>query len=450
MPTRFIILGATGDLTARYLIPALTELRQQERLPPGSILGVGQDDWDTGRFRRHIADRLGEYRPNIPPAVRESVISALDYRKADVTDADQLRATIGATGEPVAVYLALPPIVFDPVLRVLGALKLPDKSRVVIEKPFGHDLASARALNELLHPAFPERSVFRIDHFLGMQTVQNVLGLRFANRVFECLWNRDHIEKVEIVWDETVALEGRAGYYDRSGALRDMVQNHLLQLLCVVAMEAPVSFAEQDFRDRKVDVLRAVRRFSPDEVARYTVRARYTIGRVGERDIPNYLDEPGVRADRQTETFAEVTLFIDNWRWAGVPFVLRTGKALGRDRNEIVVHYRPVPHLPFEQSAPRANVLRLRLNPDRMELGMTINGPGDPFALDPATLTAELAPQGSSAYARLLLDVFDGNAVLSIRGDEAEECWRIVDPILEGWSTGSVPMGEYPAGSTGP
>ena len=450
MPTKFIILGATGDLTVRYLIPALTELRHQELLPHGSILGVGQDDWDTGRFRQHIADRLSQYRPNIPQAVRESVIGALEYRKADVTDADQLRAVIGETGGPVAVYLALPPVVFDPVLRALAAMKLPADSRVVIEKPFGHDLTSARTLNELLRPSFPERSVFRIDHFLGKQTVQNVLGLRFANRVFEYLWNRDHIEKVEIVWDETVALEGRAGYYDHSGALRDMVQNHLLQLLCVAAMEAPVSFNERDFRDRKVDVLRAVRRFSPDEVARHTVRARYTNGRVGERDIPNYLDEPGVQADRQTETFAEVTLFIDNWRWAGVPFVLRTGKALGRDKNEIVIHYRPVPHLPFEQAAPPANVLRLRLNPDRMELGVNINGPGGPLVLDPATLAAELAPQELSAYARLLLDVFDGNAVLSIRGDEAEESWRIVEPILSVWAEGRVEMREYAAGSDGP
>lgn len=450
MPTRFVILGATGDLTARYLIPALTELRQQELLPNGAILGVGQDDWDTNGFRRHIADRLARHRPNISETVRESVVNVLEYRRADVTDADQLRAAIGTPKDPVAVYLALPPAVFEPVLKVLAAMDLPADSRVVIEKPFGHDLASARALNELIRPAFPERSVFRIDHFLGKQTVQNVLGLRFANRVFEYLWNREHVEKVELIWDETVALEGRAGYYDRSGALRDMVQNHLLQLLCVVAMEAPVSFSERDFRDRKADVLRAVRRMSADEVSRHTVRARYTAGRVGDRDVPNYVDEPGVDAGRKTETFAEVTLFIDNWRWAGVPFVLRTGKALGRDRNEIVVHFRPVPHLAFEQTTPPANVLRLRLNPDRMELGVNINGPGDPFDLEPASLAAELAPQELSAYGRLLLDILDGNAVLSIRGDEAEESWRIVEPILAAWAEGKVGMAGYAAGSNGP
>ncbi len=211
-----------------------------------------------------------------------------------------------------------------------------------------------------------------------------------------------------------------------------------------------MSFDERDFRDRKVDVLRAVRRFTPDEVARHAVRARYTAGRIGDRDVPNYVNEPGVDAARQTETFARVTLLIDNWRWAGVPFVLRTGKALAEARNEIVVHFRPVPHLPFGKESPAANVLRLRLNPDRMELGVNINGPGDPFDLERASLDAELAPQELSAYARLLLDIFDGNAVLSIRGDEAEESWRIVEPILEGWSAGSVPMGEYPAGTTGP
>jgi glucose-6-phosphate 1-dehydrogenase len=451
MPIRFVILGATGDLTARYLVPALAALREQETLPlTGPIIGVGQEPWDTPTFRRHIAERLERHAGHLPASAREATVADLEYRQADVTDPAELGAVIGAGTDPVAVYLALPPTVFDGVLRGLAALKLPKHSRIVIEKPFGHDLASARELNDLIRPAFPERSVFRIDHFLGKQTAQNVLGVRFANRVFEYLWNRDHIESIEIAWDETVALEGRAGYYDRAGALKDMVQNHLLQLLCLVAMEAPVSFDERDFRDRKVDVLRAVRRFSPDEVARHTVRARYAAGRVGDRGVPNYADEPGVDAARQTETFAAVTLFIDNWRWAGVPFVLRTGKALAAARNEIVVRFRPVPHLPFEKGPTAANVLRLRLNPDRMELGVNINGPGDPFELERVEMDAELAPQSLSAYGRLLLDIFDGNAVLSIRGDEAEESWRIVEPILDGWAAGAVPLGEYAAGSRGP
>ena len=451
MAARLIVLGATGDLTARYLMPAVAGLRQQGSLPlAGSVLGVGQEPWDTPRFRRHIAERLERHAGHLPASAREATIAALDYCQADVTDPAQLRRVIGETGDPVVVYLALPPSVSGGVLRGLATMTLPRDSRIVIEKPFGHDLVSARALNDLIRPTFPEHSVFRIDHFLGKQTVQNVLGLRFANRVFEFLWNREHIERVEIIWDETVTLEGRAGYYDHAGALKDMVQNHLLQLLCLVAMEAPVSFDERDFRDRKVDVLRAVRRFSPQQAALHTVRARYMAGRIGDRDVPNYLDEPGVEPDRQTETFARVTLFIDNWRWAGVPFVLRTGKALAKDRNEIIVHFRPVPHLPFEKQSPAANVLRLRLNPDRMELGVNINGPGDPFDLERVTMDSVLAQQGLPAYARLLLDILEGDAVLSIRGDEAEESWRIVEPILEAWAAGRVPLQEYPAGSTGP
>jgi len=451
MPHRFLILGATGDLAGRYLAPALAALHSRGLFPiDRPVLAVGPEDWDSVRFRQHVLERLGRHAGDLPECSRLMVAGAMEYHRANVTDPGQLARLVGDGHDPVILYLALPPKVAGAVIEALAGVRLPADSRIVAEKPFGHDLASARRRNQLLHRSFPERAVFRIDHFHGKQTVQNVLGLRFANRVFEYLWNRDHVERVEITWDETVALEGRAGYYDRSGALKDMVQNHLLQLLCLVAMEAPVSFDERDFRDRKVDVLRAVRRFNPEEVARHTVRARYTAGRVGDRDVPDYADEPGVDPGHRTETFARVTLFIDSWRWAGVPFVLSTGKALAQVRQEIVIHFRPVPHLPFEKQSPAANVLRLRLNPDRMELGVNINGPGDPFDLERVRMDAELAPQALSAYARLLLDIFDGNAVLSIRGDEAEESWRIVEPILDAWAAGAVPLGEYPAGSTGP
>ena len=245
-------------------------------------------------------------------------------------------------------------------------------------------------------------------------------------------------------------MEGRAGYYDTAGALRDMVQNHLLQLLCLVAMEAPLSFDERDFRDRKVDVLRAVRKFSIDEALQHSIRARYTAGSIGDRAVPDYVDEPGVEANRQTETFAQVTLFIDNWRWNGVPFVLRTGKALAANRHEIIVRFRPVPYWPFVNSTPAPNVLRLALDPDQIELALNINGAGDPFDLKRTTLSTELRQQDLSAYARLLLDVFEGDAVLSIRGDEAEEAWKIVDPILAAWSNEQTELLEYPAGSDGP
>jgi glucose-6-phosphate 1-dehydrogenase len=333
------------------------------------------------------------------------------------------------------------------VIGELKHVKIPDTSRIVCEKPFGYGVESAQKLNDLLRPLFPEDRVFRIDHFLGKQEVQNILGVRFANRFFEYLWNRDHIERVEIIWDETIALEGRAGYYDSAGALRDMIQNHLLQLLCLVAMEAPAAFNERDFRDRKVDVLRAVRVLSMEDIRENTIRARYTAGRAGGKQVPNYIDEPGVRAQRQTETFAQVTLFIDNWRWIGVPFMLRSGKALRADHHEIVVRFRPMPFLPFQATAPASNTLHLRFNPDRIEQTININGAGEPFDLEHTVLSTQLRPQSLPEYSRLLLDIFEGDATLSIRGDEAVECWRIVEPILTGWSQNVSPLLEYSAGS---
>jgi glucose-6-phosphate 1-dehydrogenase len=451
MAPDFVIFGAAGDLTSRYLMPALARLDESGQLPEGvTIRGVSREDWDTERFRRHIAESLEAHGSGLRPQVVDSLLSRLDYRQADVTNRDQMASAIGRSEGPVIAYLALPPRLFEPTIETLAGMELPEASRVVVEKPFGSDVESARRLNRLLHASFPEQSVFRVDHFLMKQTIQNVLGLRFANRIFEMLWNRDNIDRVEITWDETVALEGRASYYDRSGALRDMIQNHLVQLLTFVGMEPPLTMSERDLRDRKVEVLRAVRSFSPDEVARHTVRARYTEGTVKGEAVPNYVDEPGVDPDRKIETFAEVTFFIDNWRWAGVPFVLRSGKAMAGDRHEIVVHFRPVPHLAFQQDCPEPNRLRLQLNPDRMSLGVNINGPGDPLDLERVELATDCCQQEMPAYSRLLLDVIEGDPVLAIRGDEAEESWRIVEPILHAWAEGRVPLRDYPAGSDGP
>jgi glucose-6-phosphate 1-dehydrogenase len=450
MPMNLLILGITGDLTPRFLLPALVRMKQHGQLELDRIVGIGRKDWTTQRLKDHFTNALEQHAPETPHNARDAVVNLVDYRKADVANPDHLRDAIATTQGPVAIYLALPPTVFEPVLKALAQLELPQGSRIVIEKPFGHDLESAKKLNALIQPTFPEESVFRIDHFLGEYTWQNILGLRFANRIFEHLWNRNHIQKVEIYWDETVALEGRAGYYDQAGALRDMVQNHLLQLLCLVAMEAPHSLNERDFRDRKLDALRAVRRYSPEEVAKYTKRARYTAGKIGERSVPSYVEESGVDPSRNTETFTEVTLLLDNERWAGVPFVLRTGKALAEDRYGIRVHFHPVPHLPFEETAPEANVLHLRLEPDRMDLQMNIFSSNTSFALQPVHLNTRLAESPLTAYGRLLLDIFQGNPILSIRCDEAEESWRIVDPILAAWRDGVSPMQEYAAGSQGP
>ncbi|WP_169977321.1 glucose-6-phosphate dehydrogenase [Tautonia rosea] len=451
MAPDFVILGAAGDLTSRYLMPALVHLIQAEHLDPDvSILGVSRQDWNDDQFRQHSAERLKQHVPNASAEVIANLLARLQYRRADVTDRAALSSVFHQVKGPAIAYLALPPSLFTPTVETLSDLDLPRGSRIVIEKPFGTDLASAQQLNRLLHDSFAEDAVFRVDHFLMKQTIQNILGLRFANRIFEMLWNRDHIERIEITWDETVALEGRASYYDRSGALRDMIQNHLIQLLTLVCMEPPVSINARDLRDRKLDVLRAIRRDSPAEVERHTYRARYTAGQVGDTILPNYTDEEGVDPDRRTETFAQVTLHIDNWRWAGVPIVLRTGKAMAADRHEIVIRFRPVPHLAFEQSPPPSNILRLQLNPDRMALGVNINGPGDPFDLEHVELTTDCCRQELPAYARLLLDVIEGDTMLSIRDDEAEESWRIVEPILHAWSEGRVPLLEYPAGSTGP
>jgi len=447
-----LILGATGDLTGRYLLPALAELAAAGHLADDvEIVGVGRDLWGPDRFRTHAAERLERHAGDVSPAARTSVIQRLRYVGGDVADPAVLSAAAHGAKGPLIVYLALPPAVFAPAIEAAAALGLPAGSRIVVEKPFGTDLASARALNELLRRHVPEASVFRMDHFLGKQTVQNILGLRFANRLFEPMWCVDHVAGVDIVWDETVALEGRAGYYDRTGALLDMVQNHLLQLVALVAMERPAGLGEQPLRDAKVDVLRAVRRLGQEDVAAHTVRARYTAGGTGAGRVPDYAAEDGVDAARGTETFVEVTLFVDNPRWQGVPFRLRTGKALGADRREVVIRLRPTERLPFGQlHEPGPNTLTLAMDPDRLIADIALNGAGDPFDLDPARWELELAPQELSAYAKLLLDVLTADPALSIRGDEAEECWRIVEPVVDAWTAGASPLLTYPARSGGP
>lgn len=449
---RLVILGATGDLTGRYLLGALAELGLQGSLPDDlAIVGVAREAFDTAGFRRHAAERLARYRADLGRAAHDAVVARLSYVAGDVTDPATLAGAFGDDAGDSLVYLALPPAVFAPAIEALAAIGVCDRSRIVIEKPFGTDRSSAAALNRLLLRHFREEAVFRMDHFLGKQTVQNILGLRFANRLFEPIWNREHLAGVDIVWDETVALEDRAGYYDRAGALRDMVQNHLLQLMCLIAMEKPEALDERRLRDAKVGLLKAVRSPSPEEVRACTRRARYRAGTIGERRLPAYAEEEGVDPGRETETFAEVTLFVDNDRWRAIPFRLRTGKALSTDRREVTVHFRPVPELVFGQAGdPPPNRLTFRMDPDRMVLDLSLNGAGDPFCLEPAALALDLAPQELSAYARLLLDALEGEPALSIRGDEAEECWRIVEPILQAWDGGRPSLGRYAAGSDGP
>jgi glucose-6-phosphate 1-dehydrogenase len=450
MISRLAIFGATGDLTGRYLLPGLAAQHAAGQLPDGfRLTGAGRENWNDAEFQRWAAAQLSRHAGQLPDSARQAIVSAARYRQANVTDPASV-APIVAGDEPIAVYLALPPAVFPGTVSALHEAGLPPDSRIVLEKPFGEDLHSAIELNRLLAELVPERAVFRVDHFLAMTTVQNVLGTRLGNRILEAIWNAAHISEVDIVWEESLALEGRAGYYDGVGALKDMLQNHLLQLLCLVAMEPPLTLGERDLRDRKMDVLRSVRPLTDSDVIRRTRRARYTAGRIGDRQTPAYVDEEGVDPAQRTETFAEVELELDNWRWPGTIFRLRTGKALGRDCKEVAVHFRPVPHLPFgHKGEPLPNVLRFGLDPETLTLELTGVGARS-GTLAPVTLSSRLDPPELPAYGRLLLNVLNGNAALSIRGDEAEESWQVLTPVLSAWSKDLVPLREYPAGSDGP
>jgi glucose-6-phosphate 1-dehydrogenase len=450
MIERLVLFGATGDLTARYLLPGLAALRSGGHIGGGfRLVAVGRQDWSDDDFHGWANTQLDQHAPQLPVAARHAVVSSSEYHRVDVTDPATLTTAVSAA-RPVAAYLALPPSVFAVTVSALRSAGLAEGSSIVLEKPFGQDLAEAKSLNTLLAEVIPEEAVFRVDHFLAMTTVQNVLGTRLANRVLEPIWNSAHIAEIDIVWDETLALEGRGGYYDGVGALKDMLQNHLLQLLCLVAMEPPASLAARDLRDAKVDVLRAIRPLSENDVPRHTRRARYTSGLVDGVPVPAYVDEKGVDPAHRTETFAEIELQLDNWRWHGTMFRLRTGKALGRNRKEVAVRFRPVPRPPpGMRGEPQPNVLRFGLEPESVVFELSGVG-GRARTLVPLTLTAELEPAELPAYGRLLLDVFNRDPALSIRGDEAEECWRVVTPVLAAWEKDLVPLQEYAAGSDGP
>ena len=450
MIRKLAILGATGDLTARYLLPGLAALRAAGELSDNfQLVAVGREHWTDETFRNWAAAQLERHATELPASAKRTVAATSRYHQADVTDPSSMTAVVQGP-KPIAAYLALPPSVFPGAVSSLHRAGTAPGSIVVLEKPFGEDLAGAIELNRLLSSLYPEEAIFRVDHFLAMTTVQNILGTRLANRVLEPIWNSAHIASVDIIWDESLALEGRAGYYDGVGALKDMLQNHLLQLLCLVAMEPPISLGDRDLRDRKVDVLRSIRPLSPEEAVRWTCRARYTSGEIRGQAIPAYAEEDGVEPEHRTETFAEVHFELDNWRWASTIFRLRTGKALRRDRKEVAVRFRPVPHIPFERQAQaRPNVLRFGLQPESVVLELTGTGPRT-GTLVPLTLATHLAPAELPPYAQLLLDILTRNSALSIRADEAEESWRVVTPVLNAWSKELVPLQEYAAGSDGP
>lgn len=449
MTTSFILFGATGDLAGRFLLPAFAHLIDADKLSsmPMNLVGVGKEAWSRAEFRRHAEEQLVRHS-EIDEKSRQRLLAALDYQPADVTDQRQVTQAMAKAKGTVIVYLALPAQLFAPVIRAI-AVSAKEDTRIAIEKPFGESLESARELNRLLHESFSESSIFRMDHFLGMRTAQNMLALRFANRLFEPVWSREHISRVEIVWDETLGLEGRPSYYDRAGALRDMVQNHLLQLLCYIGMEPPIE--ARDVHTRKVELLRAVESMTPKAVDVRTVRARYGAGQIGGNTIPAYVEEAGIDPARRTETFVQVVLRIANPRWAGVPFVLRTGKALARDRQEMVVHFKPVSCPAFgQETSIRPNRLRMQFNPDRINLHLNLTGADELFKFHEMSLAKQLSTQAIPAYGQVLLEMIQGHHTLSVRDDETEESWRIVQPILDAWARGHSPLQEYTAGSDGP
>jgi glucose-6-phosphate 1-dehydrogenase len=445
--TTLLILGASGDLTSRLLLPGIaTLLRAQPRrsleIVGADLRDLGQDEW-----RARVATAMDAAGELGAPA--QHVVDTTRYVAGDATDPAALRALLESVEcDRLVLYFALPPAVSRMVCEALAEVGAPEGTILAIEKPFGSSLEDARELNALVQRIVPEDQIFRIDHFLGLYTVLNVLGMRFANRILAPLWDRDSIERVEILYDESVALEGRAGYYDRAGALRDMIQSHLLQVLALVAIEPPASVGARDLRDAIGQVLRSASVVDPVQDAR---RARYVAGAIGEREVPDYASEEGVDPSRRTETLAEVTVHVDNQRWSGVPFVLRSGKALGTLRKQAIVHFREPSFVPRgfggRNSADR---LVLDFRPDSFAIHLTTNGKGDPFTLEQSVLRGELGGGQLEPYGEVLASILDGDPRLAVRADAAEECWRIVEPVLEAWAATDAPLAEYRAGSGGP
>jgi glucose-6-phosphate 1-dehydrogenase len=443
-----VILGASGDLTARLLLPGLGQLISKRPDLNLELVGVGSVAMTPAQWRKRVTASFTA--GGADAAAVKSVIASTTYRVADATNADELAQILADCNGTPAVYFALPPAVTEKVVETLSKMKLPAGTVLALEKPFGTDLKSARALNRLLATFVPERQVHRVDHFLGKSTVLNLLGLRFANRLFEESWNASNIERVEISYDEQLGLEGRAGYYDHAGALIDMIQSHLLQVLAVVAMEPPSTLDSDDLRGAMAQALRATRIWK-DDTKTSSRRGRYTAGTIGRQKLGSYVKQEGVDPQRGTETLAEMVFAVDNWRWAGVPFVLRSGKALADDRKDIVITFRPVPHLPIGMTGGhKPSQLRIALDPHHMELDLNINGEADPFTLESVTLSTTFADSDLDAYGEVLEGILTGDATLSVRGDVAEECWRIVTPVLAAWRKDSVPLDNYVAGSAGP
>ena len=465
-----VIFGGSGDLTRRKLVPALYNLAVEDCLPrPLQVLGLGGREMSDEAYREILTEAAAEHVGGLDDAVWGPLVASIRYASADLRDADgyeALRQRLGeATDGGVLFYLATPPRLFGDIAEHLGAAGLTAEEggrwrRLIVEKPFGRDLESARRLDARLRAVLEEHQIYRIDHYLGKETVQNIFALRFANSIFEPIWNRRYVDHVQITVAEELGVEERAGYYEGTGALRDMVPNHLLQLLSLIGMEPPGSFDPERVRDEKAKLLESIPAMRPEEVLVRAVRGQYGAGRLGDgASAPAYREEPGVAADSATETFVALELSIDNWRWDGVPFYLRTGKRLSRRRSEIAIAFKSVPHLMFRdtpiESIPRNNLV-LHIQPtEGIALTFAAKVPGPSFRIGGVEMDFDNADYFHEApttgYETLLRDAIAGDATLFQRSDAVEAGWRIVAPILDVWSA-LPPRGfpDYPAGGEGP
>ncbi len=469
-----VIFGASGDLTARMLMPALSKLTLERALPEEFfVVGVSRTPMTDEKFRSSMREAVEKFAPE--SELPADLSSKLFYVTGEFDDVETFRnlkkvlsrqrKSFGGERENHVFYLATPPEADPMIVRQLGEAGLAAEtggsfSRVVVEKPFGHDLESARALNAEILKVFREEQIFRIDHYLGKETVQNILVLRFANGVFEPLWNRRYVDNVQIAVAESIGVGHRAGYYETAGIIRDMFQNHLLQLLCMTAMEAPVRMDAESVRGEKVKVLKAIRAIPSADMEPWAVRGQYGPGVVDGEEVPGYRHEEKVSRRSSTPTFAAVKFLIDNWRWAGVPFYLRSGKRLAKRTTEIAIEFREVPHMYMFFKEPTAdrlekNVLRLKIQPDEgISLKFLAKIPGAGMRVTPEVMDfpySQLGVAQHGGYERLLLDVMHGDATLFTRGDEVEEAWRVVTPILENWAkTRATGFPNYPAGTMGP
>lgn len=447
-PATLVILGASGDLTHRLLLPGLGTLLKQRDRPELTLVGAAMEDLDDQQWREVVSEALTE--AGCPDSRRDRLVSATRYQKLDVTDPAALQALLDSLPSDPVLYFALPPEITMKACAALKEVNRPDNLRLALEKPFGRDAQTAHELNLLLADLVPEKQVFRVDHFLGKATVLNLLGLRFANRLFEPVWDAQNIESVSIITDEVLALEGRAGYYDRAGAMKDMVQSHLLLVMAMVAMEEPARIDELELRDLMAHVLRATELWDGNP-ATSSRRARYTAGTIAGREVPDYLDEPGVDPANDTETLVEMTVRIKTSRWNDVPIRLRSGKALGDARNAITIVLKPVGHVPEGfTNQPSPNVISIGMKPENIAVGITTNGEGDALDLEDSVLFTEMGSSAVRPYGEILEGILEGDPLLSVRGDIAEECWRIVQPVVDAWKRCEVPMDTYRAGSSGP